>query len=58
MFEISEASGVQTGTKIIIYLKEDCKEFASEERVKGEQVKKGLSEMGVLGESSMLAFSQ
>ncbi|XP_066496581.1 heat shock protein 75 kDa, mitochondrial [Tiliqua scincoides] len=33
-FEISEASGVQTGTKIILYLKEDCKEFASEERVK------------------------
>ena len=36
MFEISEASGVCTGTKIILHLKEDCKEFASEERVKGE----------------------
>uniref|UniRef100_A0ABM5EZG0 Heat shock protein 75 kDa, mitochondrial n=1 Tax=Pogona vitticeps TaxID=103695 RepID=A0ABM5EZG0_9SAUR len=34
MFEISEASGVCTGTKIILHLKEDCKEFASEERVK------------------------
>ncbi|KAM3827073.1 heat shock protein 75 kDa, mitochondrial isoform 1-T1 [Vipera latastei] len=33
-FEISEASGVQVGTKIILHLKEDCKEFASEERVK------------------------
>ncbi|CAI5791741.1 shock 75 kDa, mitochondrial [Podarcis lilfordi] len=33
-FEISEASGVQTGTKIILHLKEDCKEFANEERVK------------------------
>ncbi|XP_060116696.1 heat shock protein 75 kDa, mitochondrial [Heteronotia binoei] len=34
MFEISEASGVRTGTKIILHLKEDCKEFATEERVK------------------------
>ncbi|XP_061456145.1 heat shock protein 75 kDa, mitochondrial [Rhineura floridana] len=34
IFEISEASGVQTGTKIILHLKEDCKEFASEGRVK------------------------
>ncbi|NXW55803.1 TRAP1 protein, partial [Eurystomus gularis] len=34
MFEIAEASGVRTGTKIIIHLKEDCKEFANEERVK------------------------
>ncbi|XP_015265385.1 PREDICTED: heat shock protein 75 kDa, mitochondrial, partial [Gekko japonicus] len=33
MFEISEASGVRTGTKIILHLKEDCKEFAAEERV-------------------------
>ncbi|ETE71042.1 Heat shock protein 75 kDa, mitochondrial [Ophiophagus hannah] len=33
-FEISEASGVQVGTKIILHIKEDCKEFASEERVK------------------------
>lgn len=36
VFEIAEASGVRTGTKIIIHLKEDCKEFANEERVKGE----------------------
>ncbi|XP_009704775.1 PREDICTED: heat shock protein 75 kDa, mitochondrial-like, partial [Cariama cristata] len=34
MFEIAEASGVRTGTKIIIHLKEDCKEFANEDRVK------------------------
>ncbi|XP_042294351.1 heat shock protein 75 kDa, mitochondrial [Sceloporus undulatus] len=33
-FEISEASGVQGGTKIVLHLKEDCKEFASEEHVK------------------------
>ncbi|NWX19207.1 TRAP1 protein, partial [Aegotheles bennettii] len=33
-FEIAEASGVRTGTKIIIHLKEDCKEFANEDRVK------------------------
>ncbi|NXA41551.1 TRAP1 protein, partial [Eudromia elegans] len=34
MFEVAEASGVRTGTKIIIHLKEDCKEFANEDRVK------------------------
>ncbi|NXF23825.1 TRAP1 protein, partial [Rhodinocichla rosea] len=34
MFEIAEASGVRAGTKIIIHLKEDCKEFANEDRVK------------------------
>ncbi|XP_030067603.1 heat shock protein 75 kDa, mitochondrial [Microcaecilia unicolor] len=34
VFEIAEASGVRTGTKIVIYLKEDCKEFAREDRVK------------------------
>ncbi|KFP34542.1 hypothetical protein N325_07791, partial [Colius striatus] len=34
MFEIAEASGVRTGTKIIIHLKEECKEFANEDRVK------------------------
>ncbi|NXH14524.1 TRAP1 protein, partial [Bucco capensis] len=34
VFEIAEASGVRTGTKIIIHLKDDCKQFANEERVK------------------------
>nr|XP_033819537.1 heat shock protein 75 kDa, mitochondrial isoform X2 [Geotrypetes seraphini] len=34
VFEIVEAGGVRRGTKIIIYLKEDCKEFALEDRVK------------------------
>ncbi|KAJ6656002.1 hypothetical protein lerEdw1_004587 [Lerista edwardsae] len=33
-FEVSEASGVQTGTRIILHLKEDCREFAREERVR------------------------
>lgn len=34
-FEIAEASGVRTGTKIIMHLKSDCREFASEARVQG-----------------------
>ncbi|XP_051823691.1 heat shock protein 75 kDa, mitochondrial [Antechinus flavipes] len=34
VFEIAEASGVRTGTKIIIHLKSDCKEFANEDRVR------------------------
>lgn len=35
VFEIAEASGVQQGTKIVLHLKDDCKEFSSEDRVKG-----------------------
>ncbi|XP_077590135.1 heat shock protein 75 kDa, mitochondrial [Stigmatopora nigra] len=34
VFEVAQASGVQPGTKIVLYLKDDCKEFASEDRVK------------------------
>uniref|UniRef100_A0A4W4HFF1 Histidine kinase/HSP90-like ATPase domain-containing protein n=1 Tax=Electrophorus electricus TaxID=8005 RepID=A0A4W4HFF1_ELEEL len=34
VFEIAEASGVRQGTKIVIHLKDDCKEFSSEDRVK------------------------
>lgn len=35
VFEIAEAGGVQQGTKIVLHLKDDCKEFSSEDRVKG-----------------------
>lgn len=35
VFEIAEASGVQQGTKIVLHLKDDCKEFSAEDRVKG-----------------------
>ncbi|XP_068100294.1 heat shock protein 75 kDa, mitochondrial [Hyperolius riggenbachi] len=34
VFETAEASGVRPGTKVVIHLKDDCKEFASEDRVK------------------------
>uniref|UniRef100_A0AAV2KFG5 TNF receptor-associated protein 1 n=1 Tax=Knipowitschia caucasica TaxID=637954 RepID=A0AAV2KFG5_KNICA len=34
VFEIAEASGVQRGTKIVLHLKDDCKEFSQEDRVK------------------------
>ncbi|XP_008576559.1 PREDICTED: heat shock protein 75 kDa, mitochondrial [Galeopterus variegatus] len=34
VFEIAEASGVRTGTKIIVHLKADCREFTSEARVR------------------------
>lgn len=34
MFEVTEALDVTPGTKIVIHLKEDCKEFANEDRVK------------------------
>ncbi|XP_061567072.1 heat shock protein 75 kDa, mitochondrial [Cololabis saira] len=34
VFEIAEASGVVQGTKIVLHLKDDCKEFSVEDRVK------------------------
>ncbi|CAH2307588.1 heat shock 75 kDa, mitochondrial [Pelobates cultripes] len=34
VFELAEASGVKPGTKIVIQLKDDCKEFSNEDRVK------------------------
>ncbi|ROK47447.1 Heat shock protein 75 kDa, mitochondrial [Anabarilius grahami] len=34
VFEVAEASGVRQGTKIVLHLKDDCKEFSSEDRVK------------------------
>ncbi|KAM5152248.1 heat shock protein 75 kDa, mitochondrial [Mantella aurantiaca] len=34
VFEMAEASGVRPGTKVIIHLKDECKEFASEDRVR------------------------
>ncbi|KAM9394390.1 heat shock protein 75 kDa, mitochondrial [Pholidichthys leucotaenia] len=34
VFEVAEASGVQQGTKIVLHLKDDCKEFSSEDKVK------------------------
>ncbi|KAG8506458.1 Heat shock protein 75 kDa, mitochondrial [Galemys pyrenaicus] len=36
VFEIAEASGVRAGTKIIVHLKSDNREFASEARIRGE----------------------
>ncbi|XP_072273706.1 heat shock protein 75 kDa, mitochondrial [Pyxicephalus adspersus] len=34
VFELAEASGVRPGTKVVIHLKDECKEFATEDRVK------------------------
>ncbi|KAB5554106.1 hypothetical protein PHYPO_G00046350 [Pangasianodon hypophthalmus] len=39
VFQIAEASGVRQGTKIVLHLKNECKEFSSEDCVK-EVVKK------------------
>lgn len=36
VFEIAEATGVRQGTKIVLHLKDDCKEFSAEDRVKGQ----------------------
>ena len=33
-YTIEEAEGQRRGTKIVVHLKEECKEFATEERIK------------------------
>jgi TNF receptor-associated protein 1 len=33
-YEISEAEGVQRGTKIVLHLKDDCSEFSKEDNIK------------------------
>lgn len=45
VFEIAEASGVQQGTKIVLHLKDDCKEFSSEDRVKGKAALKLIQKL-------------
>lgn len=35
MYEIQEADGVPIGTKIVVYLKTDCREFSDNDTVKG-----------------------
>lgn len=47
-FEIAEATGVQQGTKIVLHLKDDCKEFSSEDRVKGKSAVAALVTVGRL----------
>ena len=38
-YEISEAEGVQRGTKIILHLKSDCAEFSKEDTLKSKNYK-------------------
>ncbi|KAG8433238.1 hypothetical protein GDO86_017498 [Hymenochirus boettgeri] len=34
VFDVAEANGVRQGTKVVIHLKEECKEFSNEDRVR------------------------
>lgn len=34
-YEIEEVDGVDIGTTIVLHLKNDCREYADEERIKG-----------------------
>lgn len=34
-FQIQEAEGVQLGTKIVIHLKTDCREYADDQTIQG-----------------------
>lgn len=36
MYEIQEAEGVPIGTKIIVHLKTDCREFADDDTVQSK----------------------
>lgn len=38
-YEISEAEGVDRGTKVVIHLKGDCYDYSKEETVKGTEKK-------------------
>jgi len=38
-YELREDNSVEDGTKIVIQLKEDCKNFSDEEEIKGEHKK-------------------
>uniref|UniRef100_A0AAZ3NNQ2 Heat shock protein 75 kDa, mitochondrial n=1 Tax=Oncorhynchus tshawytscha TaxID=74940 RepID=A0AAZ3NNQ2_ONCTS len=44
VFEIAEASGVRPGTKIVLHLKDDCKEFSAEDRALWMMEPKSISE--------------
>ena len=35
-FEVTEAEGVQRGTKVVIHLKGECYDYAKEETIKGD----------------------
>lgn len=35
-YEITEAEGVQRGTKVVVHLKGDCYDYAKEETIKGK----------------------
>lgn len=37
VYEIQEADGVSIGTKIVIHLKTDCREYADEDRIKSKK---------------------
>lgn len=38
MYEIQEADGVPVGTKIVVYLKTDCREFSDDDTVKSMNI--------------------
>lgn len=41
-FEISNADGVQPGTKIVMYLKPDCREFSDESTINRKCIDKQI----------------
>lgn len=55
VFEIAEANGVQQGTKIVLHLKDDCKEFSSEDRVKGAGLLQWLQPQPTKTKSTFIA---
>lgn len=46
-FQIQEAEGVQLGTKIVIHLKTECREYADDQKIQGTTYKYLLDNYGL-----------
>ena len=55
-YELSEAEGVQRGTKIVIHLKGECYDYCKEEVIKGELLLKAIWKSQGLPESNNAAY--
>lgn len=50
-YEIQEAENVEAGTKIVIHLKTDSREFSDEDKVKGEEPQMKICFQSILTKS-------
>lgn len=48
VYDIQEADGVAIGTKIVIHLKTECREYADEDRIKSESLNLAAVHIGAM----------